>query len=195
MINTIDVDKLSSDPFATFFFNVLGIDKDKFLEEAKKTLKDNAAKQEEQKNVADQIQQELDKYEKEGLIERCGLTENGEVLYRFTEKAPVQENSPKKPYMPPQTSVTPSFVMPCAGLKEFINEYMALESKIKKLKYVYGVDFGVDGTEGSIHTEYNNIIWKLMRLIFGDENASDIVDYCYGNSNFDNVESLYNELT
>ena len=33
-----------------------------------------------------------------------------------------------------------------------------------------------------------------MRIIFGDENAEDIADFVFGNSNFDDVKSLYDEL-
>ena len=192
--NKTDIEKLRTDPLASFFFNALGINKDEFIAEATRLAEQQnsvTAQEPTKQKVSDPIADELERYVKAGIIEKCGTTDAGETLYRFTEKANEEE-----PVLNVQTSEEkPQFIMGAVGLKNFIKEYMALESKIKKLKYSYGVDFGVDGTEGSIHTEYNNIIWKLIRLIFGDENASDITDYCYGNSNFDSVEALYNELT
>ncbi len=186
--NKNDLEKLRTDPYATFFFRALGIDKDKFLEEAAKDIKEEVPNEIPQEEYA-AIEKELQNYIDAGIIEKCGTTADGETLYRFVEKPDVPEQV--ETFEPDK----PNFLMNANGLKNFIQEYVALESKVKKLKYVYGVDLGVDGTEGSIHAQYSNIIWKLIRLIFGDENASDIADYCFGNSNFDNVEALYEELT
>ena len=37
-------------------------------------------------------------------------------------------------------------------------------------------------------------MYYFVRIIFGDDNADDIADFIYGNSNFDSAEQLYEEL-
>ena len=85
------------------------------------------------------------------------------------------------------------FLLSKADLESFINKYLALENMFKKLNYAFGID--LNSNTNSIYTKYNELVWDLMRAIFGEENCEDILDYVFDNSNFDSVESLYNELT
>lgn len=91
------------------------------------------------------------------------------------------------------TPTTKEFLLSKADLENFINKYLALENMFKKLNYAFGID--LNSNTNSIYTKYNELVWDLMRAIFGEENCEDILDYVFDNSNFDSVESLYNELT
>ena len=95
-----------------------------------------------------------------------------------------------------ETCLTPTskeFLLSKTDLESFINKYLALENMFKKLNYAFGID--LNSNTNSIYTKYNELVWDLMRAIFGEENCEDILDYVFDNSNFDSVESLYNELT
>lgn len=91
------------------------------------------------------------------------------------------------------TPATKEFLLSKTDLESFINKYLALENMFKKLNYAFGID--LNSNTNSIYTKYNELVWGLMRAIFGEENCEDILDYVFDNSNFDSVESLYNELT
>ncbi len=91
------------------------------------------------------------------------------------------------------TPTTKEFLLSKTDLESFINKYLALENMFKKLNYAFGID--LNSNTNSIYTKYNELVWDLMRAIFGEENCEDILDYVFDNSNFDSVESLYNELT
>lgn len=104
-----------------------------------------------------------------------------------------KEGETHKEYVKPEAKTQP-FLMNAEQLKKFIKDYKTLVEAEKKMKYLYGVDFQEGGSGFSFPTKVNEIVWGLMRIIFGDENAEDIADYIFGNSNFDNVESLYDEL-
>lgn len=106
---------------------------------------------------------------------------------------PAKEGETHKEYVKPEAKTQP-FLMNAEQLKKFIKDYRTLIEAEKRMKYLYGVDFQEGGSGFSFPTKVNEIIWDLMRIIFGDENAEDIADYIFGNSNFDNVESLYDEL-
>ena len=104
-----------------------------------------------------------------------------------------KESETHKEYVKPEAKEQP-FLMSAEQLKKFIKDYRTLVEAEKRMKYLYGVDFQEGGSGFSFPTKVNEIIWDFMRIIFGDENAEDIADYVFGNSNFDNVESLYDEL-
>ena len=108
-------------------------------------------------------------------------------------EAPIEPGKIHKEYVKPEAKTQP-FLMNAEQLKKFIKDYRTLVEAEKRMKYLYGVDFQEGGSGFSFPTKVNEIVWDLMRIIFGDENAEDIADYIFGNSNFDNVESLYDEL-
>ena len=76
--NKNDLEKLRTDPYATFFFRALGIDKDKFLEEAAKDIKEEVPNEIPQEEYA-AIEKELQNYIDAGIIEKCGTTADGET--------------------------------------------------------------------------------------------------------------------
>lgn len=123
------------------------------------------------------------------LLGMVGL--DPEKVFNEAEAELEKENTPKvepTPVGEPNTS----FVLSQEQLKQFIDKYLEIEGTIKKLDYAYGVD--LNSRANSIYTKYNDIIWSLIRAIFGSDNTDDISDYVFGNSNFDSVEDLYNEL-
>lgn len=85
-----------------------------------------------------------------------------------------------------------SFSMSKEELEEFINDYRDADSTVRKLEHAYGIDLRAN--EKSIYFKYNEIIWNLIDVIFGSDNRDDIADYVFGDSNFDTVEDLYEEL-
>ena len=84
--------------------------------------------------------------------------------------------------------------MTAEQLDDFINTYSALIEAEKRLSYLYGMEFNEGDSGFGFPSKINEIIWNFVRIIFGDDNAEDIADYIFGNSNFDNVKSLYDEL-
>lgn len=85
-----------------------------------------------------------------------------------------------------------SFSMSKEELEEFIKDYLKVDGTVRKLEHTYGIDLNANGD--SIYSQYNNIIWNLIEKIFGEDNRDDIADFIYGDSNFDTVEDLYEEL-
>lgn len=85
-----------------------------------------------------------------------------------------------------------SFSMSKGELAEFVSSYTKLENTFRKLEHTFGID--LNASADSIYTQYNAIVWNLIEKIFGSDNRDDIADYCFGDSNFDTVEDLYEEL-
>jgi hypothetical protein len=85
-----------------------------------------------------------------------------------------------------------SFSMTKEELNQFVKDYTKLENTFRKLEHTFGVDLNANAD--SIYTQYNAIVWNLIEKIFGEDNRDDIADYCFGDSNFDTVEDLYEEL-
>ena len=85
-----------------------------------------------------------------------------------------------------------SFLLSKDELEEFIKKYLELENVFKKLNYVFGID--MNSNSNSIYVKYNELIWNLIKKIFGSDNADEIADYIYDNSKYDSVETLYKEL-
>ena len=85
-----------------------------------------------------------------------------------------------------------SFSMSKEELAEFVRDYTKLENTFRKLEHAFGID--MNASADSIYVQYNELVWTLIGKIFGEDNRDDIADYCFGNSNFDTVEDLYEEL-
>ena len=98
----------------------------------------------------------------------------------------------KKVYEKPEMKQQ-RFLMSEQQLENFIKNYRDLISSRKKLSYLYGIGFD-NGSTVSFVSKINEIIWQLIKTIFGDENVEDIVAYVYGDSNFDSVHDLYEKL-
>ena len=82
--------------------------------------------------------------------------------------------------------------MSAEELGEFVRDYKKLENTFRKLEHTFGIDLNANAD--SIYTQYNAIVWNLIEKIFGEDNRDDIADYVFGDSNFDTVEDLYEEL-
>lgn len=189
------LENLKNDPMLNNFARMFGLDLNKIIEEEKKALdeKINKAKQ-----FHDTVGNILDDMVKEGTLTCEEKTENGVTTkyYHTVDKKieePKKEIKPKKEYSKPDTK-TQSFLMSASQLEKFIKEYSELVETIKKISYLYGIEFNDGGSGFGFPSKINNIIWNFVRIIFGDENAEDIADYVFGTSNFDNVKSLYDEL-
>ena len=159
------LEALKEDPFARFMSSICGIDLDKIVDEE---LKKQVESKTTDKNASNtkELKEKINKLVEEGRIN------------------PLNSNIEKK------------FIMSASGLKNFIKEYQELENTFSKLKYAYGIDLNCGGNTGTtIYNTVNEIIWKLIRIIFGDDNADIIADYCFGNSEFESVEELYKELS
>lgn len=85
------------------------------------------------------------------------------------------------------------FLIKEKGLEHLVNELDELEKKYRKLKHNYGIDLNnAPASKESIYNMYNKIIWKLIMIIFGDDNASKIEDFVYGGtSEYASVHDLY----
>lgn len=200
-----ELDELYNNPMAYHLAKLAGLDLHKIIEEEKKAIDEEM---EEMKGLHEYVQKTLDDMVKEGTLECEEKTENGVTTKYYhsvkkneeTEDVPeetckeeVCETEEKKEYVKPEAKVQP-FLMSAEQLETFINNYRSLVEAEKKLSYVYGIEFQ-DGNSGfGFPSKVNEIIWDFMRIIFGDENAEDIADYIFGNSNFDDVKSLYDEL-
>lgn len=85
-----------------------------------------------------------------------------------------------------------SFLLSEDELEEFVKKYLELENVFKKLDYAYGID--MNSKPNSIYVKYNELIWTLIRKIFGSNNADEIADYIFDNSKYDSIQALYEEL-
>ena len=85
-----------------------------------------------------------------------------------------------------------SFLLSKDELEEFVKKYLELENTFKKLDYAYGID--MNSKPNSIYVKYNELIWNLIKKIFGSDNADEIADFVFDNSKYDSIEALYEEL-
>ena len=192
------LENLKNDPMMNNFARMFGLDLNKIIEEEKKAIDE---KLNEAKQFHDTVTNVLDDMVKEGTLTCEEKTENGVTTkyYHTVEKPkkvpeePKKEARLKKEYVTPEIKEQP-FLMSASQLEKFIKTYRELLDAEKKLSYLYGIEF-TDGESGfGFPSKVNEMVWNFVRIIFGDENAEDIADYIFGASNFDSVESLYEEL-
>lgn len=198
-----DLEKLKNDPMMGLLADLFGLDLNKAIEEEKKSLEKEF---EEAKRFNDTVHGVLDDMVKEGILTyeetvKDGVTkrvyrpvnEKEKVINKKEEVAVDNKQEEKKEYVKPEAKSQP-FLMSASQLDRFVKAYRELIENEKKISYLYGVEFN-DGESGfGFPSKINEIIWNFVRIIFGDENAEDIADYIFGNSNFDSVEALYDEL-
>ena len=193
-----ELEKLKNDPMMNHFAKMFGLDLNKIIENEKKAIDE---KLNEAKQFHDTVANVLDDMVKEGTLTCEEKTENGVTTkyYHTVEKPkevpeePKKEARLKREYVTPEIKEQP-FLMSASQLEKFIKTYRELLDAEKKLSYLYGIEF-TDGESGfGFPSKVNEMVWNFIRIIFGDENAEDIADYVFGTSNFDSVESLYEEL-
>ena len=85
-----------------------------------------------------------------------------------------------------------SFSMSKEDLNKFVESYTKLENTFRKLEHTFGIDFNANAD--SIYSQYNTIVWNLIENIFGEDNREDIANFCFGDSNLETVDDLYEEL-
>ncbi len=78
--------------------------------------------------------------------------------------------------------------MKLEDFRKWINDYQNLENLFRKLEYTFGI------TLDSIQVKHNDLVWNLIKVIFGEDGEEKIADFCFGNSNFNSVEELYSNL-
>lgn len=171
-----DIEKLRKDPEIQLLARIFGINLNDIANDLEKdTEKENASLK--------TYKQQLDDAVKNGRLKV--VEKDGKRYYYNVERPKVEHNEAEGK----------EFVMNIDGLKKFIKSYVELENNIKKLRYQFGIDTNSQSSTFTFYSAYNELIWMLIRTIFGSENAEDIADFCFGNSNFDSVEDLYDELT
>lgn len=198
-----ELDKLYNDPLVRGLANMFGVNLNDIIEQEKKAIDEEM---EQIKTFYDNITNVLDDMVKEGTIKCEEKTENGvtkkyyypveeteEKVEETTNTDEVCEAEEKKEYVKPEATER-RFLMTAEQLDDFINTYSALIEAEKRLSYLYGMEFNEGDSGFGFPSKINEIIWNFVRIIFGDDNAEDIADYIFGNSNFDNVKSLYDEL-
>lgn len=136
------------------------------------------------------IQEKLDKLEKEGKIKSEVRPDGSNIYYSVNE-----EKQEEEPTETETEDSTPNFVMTKEDFVKFIGLYKELMNSFAKVKHIFGVDFNANGANWSFYDKTNEIIWGLLGCIFGKDNLDDISDFCFGDSNFDSAEQLYDELT
>lgn len=196
-----ELEELRKDPLMQFVASIFGTNLNDVVDNAKKELEEeenknkinqktneilNAFKErksersDKNENVKSKLEETLRKMEKDGLIHDLHINNQ-----------PVQDK--KKVYEAPKYEVRP-FIMSKEQFVKFINNYIELINNIAKSRYLFGVSFDNSDCRYNIAEAIRGIIWDFVRLIFGDDNADDIADFVYGNSNFDSPEKLYDEL-
>ena len=196
-----ELEEFRKDPLMQFVASIFGLNFDDVVEGAKKELEEeenknkinqktneilNAFKEkksehsDKNENIKSKLEEALRKMEKDGLIHDLHINNQ-----------PVQDK--KKVYEAPKSEVK-SFIMSKEQFVKFINNYIELIDNVAKSRYLFGVSFDNANCRYNIAEAIRGIIWDFVRLIFGDDNADDIANFVYGNSNFDSPEKLYDEL-
>ena len=196
-----ELEELCKDPLMQFIASIFGTNLNDVIDNAKKELEEeenknkinqktneilNAFKEkksehsDKNENVKSRLEETLRKMEKDGLIHDLHINNK-----------PVQDN--KTVYEAPKCEVK-SFIMSKEQFVKFVNKYTELVNSLSKLSYLFGISFDFAKCNFNFASTVSEIIWDFVRLIFGDDNADDIADFIYGNSNFDSPEKLYDEL-
>lgn len=195
-----ELGEFKKDPLMNFLAELLGTSMDEVIKNAeietakmepiepKKQYEEPKTEvREDDDEIGKRIKSFFDKMVNEGKA--TATVENGQPHYSIK-----MDNEYKEPE-PPEELIEDngtSFSMSKEELEEFIKNYTKLENTFRKLEHTFGIDLNANGD--SIYTQYNSIVWNLIEKIFGEDNREDIVDYCFGDSNFDTVEDLYEEL-
>ena len=196
-----ELEELRKDPLMQFMASLFGTDLNDLINDAKMELEEeenknninqktngilNAFKEKnfkrsnEVEDIKSKLEKNLRKMEKDGLIHNLHINNQ-----------PIQNK--KREYEVPKCEVK-SFIMSKEQFVKFINNYIELINNVAKSRYLFGVSFDNADCRYNIAEAIRGIIWDFVRLIFGDDNADDIADFVYGNSNFDSPEKLYDEL-
>lgn len=196
-----ELEELRKDPLMQFVASMFGTNLNDIVDNAKKELEEEenknkinqktneilnvfkqgiSARNNEVEDIKSKLENSLHKMEKDGLIHDLHINNQ-----------PIQNK--KKEYEAPKCEIK-SFIMSKEQFVKFVNKYTELVNSLSKLSYLFGISFDVAKCNFNFASTISEIIWDFVRLIFGDDNADDIADFIYGNSNFDSPEKLYDEL-
>ena len=183
-----NLEELRKDPLMRFIASTFGEDLDKLI--------DNSIKEIEEKERAEEIKKATDESLKKAKDAKTIINDIKKALEDAGFKELKQEQQKlKKEYEAPKCKEEPSFIMSKEQFVNFCNKYSTLVQTINKIEYLYGISFNASSsTNKSLDELVREIIWDFVILIFGEDNADDIADFIYGNSNFDSAERLYEEL-
>ena len=135
------------------------------------------------------IRDRLEKLEKEGKVKK-EVNPDGSVFYHSVKPEEVKKEEKQEP-----VAESNDFLMSKADFVKFVEHYRDLMNAFAKIKHIFGVDFNADSANWTFYDKVNDIIWDLIKIIFGEDNLEDICNFCFGTSNFDSAEELYDELT
>lgn len=199
------LEEIKKDPLTNFFAGLFGINMEEIVNEAEKekshvekvvnrydrgTELPETKVEDDENNIGKRIENFFDKMVKDGKATVKIENDHPHYSIKMDENWNNNTTAPEELVEEPTEEV--SFSMSKDELAEFIKDYTKLENTIHKLEYSYGIDLNANAD--SIYTQYNAIIWNLIEKIFGEDNRDDIADYIFGNSNFDTIEDLYEEL-
>jgi len=192
-LNKETIEELRKDPMMHTLAKILGFDFNELADSTIKELEhqkaiDRRAREiveNEKESLFSDLKAELEELEKEGKIK--SFEKDGEKYYYATSE---QEEEPEQ-----KEEKSRQFIMSKDQLQKFIEQYRDLQEHLRKLEYWYGVKFEQSGSGYNFVQSVNDIIWSLVGIIFGSDNRDDIADFIFGNSNFDSVNELYDELT
>ncbi len=181
-----NLEELRKDPLMRFIASTFGEDLDKLV--------DNSLKEIEEKERAEQIKNTSEESLKKAKDAQATINDIKKALEHagFKEFKEEQQKQ-KKEYEAPKVE-THSFIMSKEQFVQFCKQYSDLINHLSKLRYIYGISFDDASAQFNFEHAVSTIVWDFVRLIFGDDNADDIADFLYGNSNFDSAEELYEEL-
>ena len=191
---------MKRDPLSSLFTDLFVTTLGELLENAEKEKESHANKiaeaKAEPKPVSGNDEEDFGKRIKsffDRMVEEGKATatvEDGHPHYSIKMDKDYEEPEPAEALVEEDNGT--SFSMSKEELAEFVRDYTKLENTFRKLEHAYGID--MNASADSIYVQYNELVWTLIGKIFGEDNRDDIADYCFGNSNFDTVEDLYEEL-
>ena len=128
------------------------------------------------------------------LADACGVDYNKLIddLTKYNELHENKVSNHKETVQNNTVGKKSDFKMSEKQLCKFIDAYCSLENKFLKLKRLFGIEF--NGTDGNIYSAYNEIVWDLIAILFGEINRDEIADFCFGSSKYNNVHDLYTNL-
>ena len=180
-----DLEELRKDPMSRHLAGLMGINLDKEIDNM---LREMDAKSKAGPFDVKSMINSLDDLVKQGVLdceERDGVKHYSTHVEIPKEPTPVNNE---------EDAEKASFLMNVEQLEKFVRNYRELIAAQKKLGYMYGIKFDEGESGFGFPSKADEIIWDLIRIIFGEENREDIADFVCGNSNFDSVEALYDEL-
>ena len=188
--NKETLEELRKDPLMHFIAGLFSTNLDELVDSAEKELEEKERIDKRTKEIVNAMH---NKDQKEPS-NKTNLNSLEEALKDAGfGKIKFEDVTPKKEYEAPKCEIR-QFIMSKEQFVKFVNKYTELVNNLSKLSYLFGISFDVAKCNFNFASTISEIIWDFVRLIFGDDNADDIADFIYGNSNFDSAEELYEEL-